>query len=246
MLMPISALDRIREVFPVIDELGRLSNADAASDTIAQALAPFGAEAFLLAMITKPQQRLDEAVLVHRWPAEFLKLYSEERYIEVDPVALALRSAIRPFECHEVHFDPKREPRAAEAVRRRLDFGFAKGLLVPILADNGISAFVSISGPKLDLSGSNKLALHLIALYAFDRVRHLRAPHANGKRPLTPREREVLTWVAQGKSAWEIGEILNIAKRTVDEHVRTACRKLGAVNRTQAVAIAMRDHAIDP
>jgi DNA-binding CsgD family transcriptional regulator len=55
---------------------------------------------------------------------------------------------------------------------------------------------------------------------------------------LTPREREVLAWVAQGKSAWEIGEILDIAKRTVDEHAQTAGRKLGAVNRTHAVAIA--------
>ena len=57
---------------------------------------------------------------------------------------------------------------------------------------------------------------------------------------LTPRECEVLRWVANGKSAWEIGEILEITKRTVDEHVQTAVRKLGAANRTHAVAIALR------
>jgi LuxR family transcriptional regulator, quorum-sensing system regulator BjaR1 len=62
---------------------------------------------------------------------------------------------------------------------------------------------------------------------------------------LTPREREVLAWAAQGKSAWEIGEILEIAKRTVDEHAQTAVRKLGAVNRTHAVAIALRDNLIE-
>lgn len=56
---------------------------------------------------------------------------------------------------------------------------------------------------------------------------------------LTPREREVLTWVAQGKSAREIGKILHITKRTVDEHVQAAARKLGAANRTQAVALAL-------
>ncbi len=63
--------------------------------------------------------------------------------------------------------------------------------------------------------------------------------------PLTPREREVLAWAARGKSAWEIGGILSITKRTVDEHVQTAMRKLGALNRTQAVAIALRDRLID-
>ena len=61
---------------------------------------------------------------------------------------------------------------------------------------------------------------------------------------LTPREREVLWWAAQGKSAWEIGEILHISKRTVDEHIQTATRKLGAVNRTQAVATALRERLI--
>jgi DNA-binding CsgD family transcriptional regulator len=62
---------------------------------------------------------------------------------------------------------------------------------------------------------------------------------------LTPREREVLTWAARGKSAVEIGGILHITKRTVDEHVQSAIRKLGAANRTQAVAIALRSRLIE-
>lgn len=68
--------------------------------------------------------------------------------------------------------------------------------------------------------------------------------HVKNAGPLTEREREVLAWVAQGKSAWEIGKILNIAKRTVDEYAATTYRKLGAVNRAQAVAIAVRDRLI--
>lgn len=61
---------------------------------------------------------------------------------------------------------------------------------------------------------------------------------------LTPREREVLWWAAQGKSASKIGEILHITKRTVDEHTQRAIRKLGAANRTQAVATALRERLI--
>jgi LuxR family quorum sensing-dependent transcriptional regulator len=67
----------------------------------------------------------------------------------------------------------------------------------------------------------------------------------NNNNILTPREIEVLGWVARGKSAWEIGEVLHIAKRTVDEHVRAAVRKLGAVNRTHAVALALRERIIE-
>ena len=63
---------------------------------------------------------------------------------------------------------------------------------------------------------------------------------------LTPREREVIAWASQGKSAWEIGEILNITQRTAEEHLATAARKLGAVNRTHAVALAIRRKIINP
>lgn len=70
------------------------------------------------------------------------------------------------------------------------------------------------------------------------------APATVSGHSLTPREREVLWWAAQGKSAWEIGEILHIAKRTVDEHTQKAIRKLGVVNRTQAVATALRERLI--
>lgn len=94
--------------------------------------------------------------------------------------------------------------------------------------------------------------------FAFQNHRHsdqvgderigLRVSNRRGARAkqhsLTSREIEVLTWVARGKSAWEIGEILNITKRTVDEHAQTAVRKIGAVNRAHAVALAVRDRII--
>jgi len=71
-----------------------------------------------------------------------------------------------------------------------------------------------------------------------------RSGRRHAKTMLTARETEVLRWVANGKSAVEIGGILKITKRTVDEHVQTAVRKLGANNRTHAVALALRDGVI--
>jgi DNA-binding NarL/FixJ family response regulator len=66
-----------------------------------------------------------------------------------------------------------------------------------------------------------------------------------GSASLTPREREVLALVAKGKCAREIGEILHITKRTVDEHVQTTVRKLGALNRTHAAVTALRRGVIE-
>jgi DNA-binding CsgD family transcriptional regulator len=61
---------------------------------------------------------------------------------------------------------------------------------------------------------------------------------------LTPREIEVLTWIAQGKTHREIAAILGISKRTVSEHAATAIRKLNAISASHAVAISIRNGLI--
>jgi len=60
------------------------------------------------------------------------------------------------------------------------------------------------------------------------------------KPPLTPREREVLHWVAEGKRDAEIATILRIGVRTIEQHVRACLQKLGVETRTAAVAAVWR------
>jgi PAS domain S-box-containing protein len=61
---------------------------------------------------------------------------------------------------------------------------------------------------------------------------------------LSQREKEILNWVMQGKSSWDISTIINISESTVKFHINNLMKKLGAVNRTHAVAIAMREDLI--
>jgi DNA-binding CsgD family transcriptional regulator len=61
---------------------------------------------------------------------------------------------------------------------------------------------------------------------------------------LTGREREVLTLLAQGLQLDEIGTRLGIGAETVRTHLRKATERLGASNRTHAVAIAIRRNMI--
>lgn len=56
---------------------------------------------------------------------------------------------------------------------------------------------------------------------------------------LSKREMEVLTWMKEGKTNWEISVILSISERTVKFHVQNIERKLNAVNKAHAIAIAM-------
>jgi DNA-binding NarL/FixJ family response regulator len=62
---------------------------------------------------------------------------------------------------------------------------------------------------------------------------------------LSTRESEVLFWVKEGKSNWEIAVILVISERTVKFHIRSIMQKLNAVNRSHALAIAIKRGIID-
>ena len=61
-----------------------------------------------------------------------------------------------------------------------------------------------------------------------------------GEEDLTPREIDVLRHVAGGNRNWEIAEKLFISEETVKVHIKHIMEKLGASDRTQAVAIALR------
>lgn len=61
---------------------------------------------------------------------------------------------------------------------------------------------------------------------------------------VTPRESEILGWVAIGKSDWAIGRLLKISGKTVNFHVENAKRKFGVATRVQAVVVALREGLI--
>jgi LuxR family quorum sensing-dependent transcriptional regulator len=234
-----------REAFEFIDRLDRLTTVSAVMDATERVLARYGFEHFSFSGTPRNSGHLPAIVLAHRIPAELFKLYVERHYADVDPAMRLLRRTTEPFKWLDVPYDPEQEPRAAEVMSLVADFGLSQGFFVPVPTRSGSHGNVWMAGPKPELTARIKPALHLMALYAFDRVHRLVGPLPDQRPRLTTREREVLVWTADGKSAWEIGEILGIAKRTIDEHAQTAARKLGAANRTQAVAIAIRDRLID-
>ena len=63
---------------------------------------------------------------------------------------------------------------------------------------------------------------------------------------LTPREREVLRLVAQGRSNKQIGEVLVISEETAKKHVQNIILKLGVSDRTQAAVRGVQMGLIEP
>lgn len=76
-------------------------------------------------------------------------------------------------------------------------------------------------------------------LKVFSRVEE--STPADGPAPeLSAREREVLLWAAQGKTAWETAAILGISPKTVEFHLGNCGRKLGTATKAQTILAAAR------
>lgn len=73
-----------------------------------------------------------------------------------------------------------------------------------------------------------------------------RSANESMARPLSAREAEILNWVREGKSNYEVGCILGISALTVKNHLQRIYRTLGVSNRTHALSRCMDLRLLDP
>jgi len=71
-------------------------------------------------------------------------------------------------------------------------------------------------------------------------IHRLREVSGSGLPALTPRELEALGWTIDGKTAWEIGQIMGITERGAVKHLANATSKLDCVTKAQAAIRAVR------
>lgn len=87
---------------------------------------------------------------------------------------------------------------------------------------------------------------HLFAHYFHHRMRGVVSAHTiSASFDLSRREREVLQWAAEGKTAWETAKLLGVSASAVNLYASRAMTKLRAQTKTQAVAIAVRHDLLD-
>jgi len=106
----------------------------------------------------------------------------------------------------------------------------------------GCCSFMMKTGVPLPLS--SLAAAHYVGALAFDAVENLRqAQTSEAPRgpQLTPRQRDCVVLVAQGKSDWEIGQLLGISESTVHKHIEDAKRRFAVSTRIQLVVRSLFD-----
>lgn len=126
-------------------------------------------------------------------------------------------------------------------------FGYKTGVCVALHADAGVHFYLGVDRsrklPANDLACARLLAdVHLLAAYAQEatlKVFDSSSPLVESAVRLSTREKEVLNWVKDGKSAWVTGSILGISEHTVEFHCANARRKMGVATTHAAILRAM-------
>ncbi|HEV2790430.1 MAG TPA: response regulator transcription factor [Solirubrobacterales bacterium] len=103
----------------------------------------------------------------------------------------------------------------------------------------GASAYVSRT------AGPEALRRAVDAAAAQERFVDPDVPPKGSRGKLTRRQREILQLLADGESTTVAARELDLSEETVKTHTKNALARLGARNRTHAVAIAVREFLID-
>lgn len=222
-------------------QLANATSIGALVDLYRTAIHHFGFSHFIVTGLPTHGQRFENLVLERFWPEDWMSHYVSRDYIKRDPVAIASNVLSAPFTWKEARIRASALGPASDRIMlEAADAGLRDGVCVPIPVRNALAGCISLAA---EVPITEKDALEPVSVLSLTFASRLQLLVDRKHRPkgltLSEREREVLTWVAEGKTAWEISRILGISDSTVNKHIAGAMRKTGAVTRTQAVAKAL-------
>jgi LuxR family quorum sensing-dependent transcriptional regulator len=237
-------------------------------DALQRVAGNYGFAAFTF--IDAGQPHLDRPYYVTTTGPAWVAEYTDNGFVHVDPCLIRVRRTNTPFAWGSIELPPstgRHRPGAVQTMEAARDHGFTEGFVVPFHFRDRLGCTFSSSTVFFwkdtqqrfrHLLETHRNELHLTVLCWVQRAvdvvaaEHrqrppfLRPPEEGVAGLLTERERAVIAWAARGKTGAETADILKLSDETVATYMRTAQRKLGAANKTHAVAKAIVLGVIEP
>ncbi len=184
---------------------------------------------------------LQSSTVISSWPVELMAAYDHERLVTNSPVMRRLRTSTAPFYNDISETKVERSDGKGGIVTALFErFRMVRCAYFPTHEPSGNRGAVSFSGDREAFSPEEMRELHYISIHVFDRLAEIRSFDNRVTDALTDREIDCLNWTAAGKTSVEIADILGLSEHTVNHYLNRATKKLDTVNRTQAVAKALR------
>ncbi|MBI5969679.1 MAG: autoinducer binding domain-containing protein [Deltaproteobacteria bacterium] len=180
------------------------------------------------------------------YPAEYMEIYSKQKLYEKDPVILwQFQNTGTQLWTDTYRMYKERLPKdlIARAADFNIRYGVSGGVTSPMTKTASI---INFSGKKNLFGSHQKAIVGILVPHIHQALMRICMKQARNRHySLTVREKEIIKWLSEGKSNWEIGTILKISERTAKFHVENISRKLNAVNRAHAVAIALEENLVN-
>ncbi len=237
-------MDRLDEIDRFIASIDAARNLEEVFAALRRQIDRLGFERFTYWLLW-PADGPRKPFCITSYPADWARYYLEQGYASHDMVGRHSAQTIRPFLWRELSHLPHLTTAQRLVFNEGTEAGLKAGGSVPIHGPGTAIATFSVANNMAEeeftkLFLTRRHEIQLIASYAHERILALgmqNPPSPTAK--LTPREIEILTWTARGKTRWEISEILTISEHTVKDHLEHACAKLDASNKSHATAIAL-------
>ncbi|OYW78592.1 MAG: hypothetical protein B7Z26_09530, partial [Asticcacaulis sp. 32-58-5] len=233
-----------------IADTARAATADELFGTFTSAMHRFGYDQVNFSIprdLDLPPEHNRNSVFVN-YPEDWQKFYEEKGIARIDPVLRAAATHHWGFLWSDLEKHQTLEKSQIKLMRLAEDAGLNNGIGIPFKGSRAQIAGVALATrERTDACVKN---LDLISAYctqfyaAYKRL--FTRPASATFTVLTPKEEEVLLWVAAGKTDEDIASILTISRNTVDTHMRHIFRKLDVTNRVQAVVKAVMAGIIHP
>lgn len=181
---------------------------------------------------------------------DWIRHYIEMGYVQVDPVVLGAVRRFHPMDWKTLDWS---NPKARQMMREATAAGVGnQGWSVPIWGPAGEFAVFTVNHKASDVEWNEfietwakniLLISHLVHQQATRIIkREVDAPTVE----LSPREKEALVQLSLGHSRAAVADILHISENTLRAYIDSARHKLGAMNVTHAVALAVARGIIVP
>lgn len=189
----------------------------------------------------------DDAIFLSTADPDYVRLYFRGGFFSRTPVyrwALNNDGACTWAWVQKAYDEGRLSVEEAEAVRQNAQMGVAAGIAVSfpesstrskgalgLIADKGLT-----HGDVEEIFATRQQEILSIAHVMHLKIMQL--PGGSGRRALTTRQREVLEWVADGKTMQDIACIMGVSPAMVEKHLRLAREALDVDTTAQAVAKA--------
>lgn len=242
-----------QDILEIAVRLDKADSLDTLKNALMSALEPFGFKGFTFAVVRRVKNVHLHARILSTWPNAAQATFEQEALWGGDPVISRSRTARRAFTWDLSIYDPEK-PAHQRVLELRRSLGVTGGVCIPVHEAWHGRNLLYLTGDGFSDDERTVLGLEMLAAHLSSRIHVLSQPKGKegpsshvfmSDNELSPRERQVIGWIAFGKSSKDVAAIMSISEHTVNDYIASIMAKLKASNRTEATLRALLTNQID-